>query len=122
MLKCLSCEENLVGKQTKFCSLPCRNLSTNNKFQSYQCQQKRGIERKKKLIEMKGGKCNICSYDKNISALCFHHIDPNVKEMALTIRECSNNNWEKLVEEVNKCRLLCHNCHMEVHFPQHENT
>ena len=122
MLKCITCQQNLTGKKTKFCSLKCKNSFTNNKFQNYQTQQKRGHERKKKLIEMKGGKCEICSYNKNLSALCFHHIDPNEKETPLTIRECSNNTWDSLVKEVLKCKLLCHNCHMEIHFPEHNNT
>lgn len=122
MLKCLTCQTDLIGKQTKFCSRKCRNTSTNLKFQNYQSQQKRGHDRKKRLINMLGGKCEICSYNKNFAALCFHHKDPTEKEQPLTIRECSNNTWETLLNEAKKCKLLCHNCHMELHFPEHTNT
>jgi hypothetical protein len=122
MLSCIVCEQKLDGKKTKFCSLTCKNSFTNNKFQNYETQQKRGRERKMKLIQMKGGKCEICSYDKNYAVLCFHHISPKDKELPLTIRECSNNTWDTLVKEVQKCKLLCHNCHMELHFPDYNNT
>lgn len=32
-------------------------------------------ERKRKLVELKGGKCEICGYNKCIEALEFHHLD-----------------------------------------------
>lgn len=32
---------------------------------------------KEKLIEYKGGKCQICGYNKCTSALEFHHLDPS---------------------------------------------
>ena len=28
------------------------------------------------MVDYKGGKCERCGYDKNISALEFHHLDP----------------------------------------------
>lgn len=59
-------------------------------------------------------------YDKNIAALEFHHINPDEKEFQLDMRHLSNTSLERLQNEVNKCQLLCANCHREVHNPELE--
>lgn len=69
---------------------------------------------KEKLIEYKGGRCCQCGYDKNVPrAYEFHHRDPSQKEF--TISKYSVLNIEKLKKEVDKCDLLCRNCHAEIH-------
>jgi transcription elongation factor Elf1 len=60
--------------------------------------------------------CEVCGYDRNSAAITFHHLDPAEKEfgiaqMSKTISE------SKLKEEIKKCVVLCHNCHMEEHYP-----
>lgn len=119
-MKCIICETKLSGKQTKYCSRKCKCQDTNHKNQSYDAQQKRGLERKIKLVEMLGGKCECCGYNKNYSALSFHHKDPTEKETTLDIRQLSNTKWDTLLEESKKCKLLCMNCHMEEHYPEME--
>lgn len=89
---------------------------TNNP--SYKRQRKRGIKRKLNLIELKGGCCEVCGYNKNITALTFHHINPNDKLFNLELRGIANNNWQKVLDELKKCQLLCHNCHHELHHPE----
>jgi len=84
---------------------------------TYEYQKLRGLKRKVELIKLKGGKCEKCGYDKNISALDFHHIDPNIKEFQLDARKSANTKMFKLIEEVAKCELLCANCHRETHHP-----
>ena len=88
--KCSTCNIKLIGRQKKFCSTKCKNANTNNKHQNYIAQQRRGYERKFKLLEMKGGCCEICKYSKNSSALCFHHLNPKIKSFQIDIRHCSN--------------------------------
>ena len=70
---------------------------------------------KMKMVEYKGGKCEICGYDKNISALDFHHIDPSTKKFTLSD---THHSWEETKEELDKCILVCANCHREIHNPQ----
>ena len=72
---------------------------------------------KLKALEYKGEKCEICGYDKNISALEFHHLDPEKKEFAVSI-EGYKYSWEKNKQELDKCILVCSNCHRELHNPQ----
>ncbi len=47
---------------------------------SYARQRRRGIKRKLKLVELKGGCCEICGYDKNLAVLTFHHTDLKTKK------------------------------------------
>lgn len=114
---CLVCNSILTGRKTKFCSIKCKLRHLNNKYQNYVSQQRRGYERKVKLIEIKGGCCEFCGYGKNYSALCFHHIEPKIKSFQIDIRHCSNRSWDKLLKEAEKCKLLCLNCHAELHNP-----
>lgn len=71
------------------------------------------IENKKKMVAYLGGKCMICGYDKNLAALTFHHRDPTEKEFA--VAAIQDHNWSKVKRELDKCDLLCFNCHMELH-------
>lgn len=64
------------------------------------------------MIDYKGGRCSRCGYNKHFAALEFHHIDPSKKDFALSkISSLS----EKVKLELDKCELLCSNCHREVH-------
>lgn len=67
---------------------------------------------KLKAIEYKGGKCIVCGYNKSIRALQFHHLDPTQKDFGIS---GTTKSFEKLKPELDKCVLLCANCHGEVH-------
>lgn len=112
------CGKELQGKQTKFCCRKCQNRNINNRNNTYKLQQIRGLKRKLNFIIQMGGKCEKCGYNKNLAALNFHHNDPNFKELKLDIRSMSNNSLEILMEEIKKCKLLCSNCHHELHHPK----
>lgn len=71
-------------------------------------------ERKKqKAVEYLGGKCRVCGYNKHYKMLEFHHLDPSQKDFGIS----SKASWgfEKIKTEIEKCALLCPNCHREVH-------
>ena len=69
-------------------------------------------DKKIKLVEYKGDCCQNCKYNKSIGALEFHHIDPNEKDFTISSKSYA---FERLKKEVDKCVLLCSNCHIEVH-------
>ena len=71
--------------------------------------------RKQKCIDYKGGKCEKCGYNKCNAALQFHHKDPDKKDFALSWNGRPHS-WEKCKIELDKCILLCANCHSEVHY------
>ena len=116
-MKCIICQKTLSGRQRKYCSRNCKNADTNHRHQSYLAQQQRGRERKLKLIEMAGGNCARCGYCANYAALEFHHLDEALKSFQLDLRSLSNRSLEVVLEEFEKCQLLCSNCHAELHNP-----
>jgi len=68
---------------------------------------------KKKCVEYKGGECERCGYSKCLRALEFHHREPKKKEFSIGTKMSWS--WSRLRKELDKCRLLCSNCHCEVH-------
>lgn len=118
-MKCIKCGKILTGKQTKFCSTICKSRIHNVKLQSYAAQRKRGVERKASAIAENGGKCTVCGYDKNTAAMCFHHLKD--KKFPLDTKHFANNSMETIRKELEKCELLCLNCHMELHYPECDN-
>lgn len=72
---------------------------------------------KKQLVEYKGNKCEICGYNKCVGALQFHHLDSSKKDFDLSAKYNGGKiNMEEMYKEVDKCQLLCANCHAEQHF------
>lgn len=64
-------------------------------------------------IEYKGGKCQICSYNKYPGGLDLHHIDPKTKHFGIADKGHTRS-WEKVKTELDKCILVCANCHREI--------
>ena len=104
--KCRTCdvegEENFY-KTAKYQCKKCWNRRTADKQ----------IQKVKDLKEEYGGKCVRCGYDKYLGALEFHHTDPTVKEFHLG--EARGRKVEVLRQELDKCELVCRNCHAEIH-------
>jgi len=82
------------------------------------CTGEQALERQRNLKQMainyKGGSCQECGYHKYNGALEFHHIDPNEKDFHLSALK-SYAFSDKVKTELDKCVLLCANCHREVH-------
>lgn len=70
-------------------------------------------ERKKRAVEYLGGKCEICGYNRCMSALDFHHKSPDKKEFAISTMYYIS--WNRIEQELDKCMLVCKNCHAEIH-------
>ena len=82
----------------------------------------KGIDKKLKLIEIFGGKCEKCGYDKNIAAFDFHHIDSFIKSFEIKVQYLNYKSDDEILEEALKCMLLCANCHRELHNPHMDIT
>lgn len=77
--------------------------------------------KKQMFVDRFGGKCQICGYDKCIAALDFHHVDENTKEYSpqkvIEQYNFSDRTSQLRAEnELEKCILVCSNCHRELHF------
>jgi len=131
---CESCRKirvRVCKKNKEECSR-CGNLHTiddsffnkkKNRFYSY-CKKCAAIQTgerqqtiKQKCLEYKGNKCEKCGYDKCPAALEFHHKDPSKKDFTIArYRRVFN---DKIKDELDKCQLLCSNCHREHHYMNH---
>jgi DNA-directed RNA polymerase subunit RPC12/RpoP len=108
MYKCKTCgvegQENFYSHKYK-CK-KCWNQYTYQrniqKFVDYLTEFRQGI------------KCERCGYDKGFWGLAFHHRDSSQKEFGLDRNRGKNK--EVLYKELDKCDVLCHNCHAEVHY------
>jgi hypothetical protein len=116
---CVECgnEFETKIKTKKCCSTDCRRKFKNKYLKSKgYCYDKLvdwRIKNKKLAIEYKGGSCIICGYSKCMSSLDFHHLDPSKKNYSISKNK--NSSFEKMKPELDKCVLLCSNCHGEVH-------
>ena len=75
-----------------------------------------GLKNKKWFMDYKRGlECNRCGFS-HPAALDFHHKDPSTKEIRFD--RVSKNNQEKIMKEIEKCEVLCSNCH-RIHHSKH---
>lgn len=82
------------------------------------CSSDAVTKRRRKLkqfcIDYKGGSCSICGYSKCNSALEFHHLNPNEKDFSIS-KDIHTKSENDLKTELDKCILVCRNCHAEIH-------
>jgi len=94
--------EKFYGNKSTVCA-SCHNEYTIQK----------GREKRLKAISLLGGKCVHCGFDKYSGALDFHHVDASTKDVAFG--SWRNWSWGRIVKELEKCILLCKNCHAMEH-------
>jgi len=69
---------------------------------------------RKMAVEYKGKSCAICGYNECFKALEFHHLHKDGKDFGITAKGYTRS-WNNFKRELDKCILLCANCHREVH-------
>ncbi len=97
--KCTQCG-NLCIKSTKLCPTCYFNQRKNLRAQV--------------VDNIVGTSCWICDYNKCRYSLHFHHLDPSIKKFSLNNRSAMLK-WDRVLEELKKCILVCANCHGEIH-------
>lgn len=119
MSNCSRCGGAELGKRhgnlCQWCHLTdVRKRYENNKA-SHQLRRRESRRKlKEELILHKGTECEMCGYEftgENHAAFDFHHINPKEKEGYVL----SRGNQEKNKIEVEKCMLVCSNCHRILH-------
>jgi len=115
MKKCSKCSAEISGSRIRTCGDCKLRLARAKRVRAV-------IRRRRKLkrlaVEYKGGKCEICGYDKYLGALDFHHTDPNQKDFGLSSSGITRA-WNLIKQELDKCVLVCANCHREIHAGLH---
>ena len=69
---------------------------------------------KQQAMEWMGGACHGCRRRMLPSQSEFHHRDPHSKSFGLSAKGVIRP-WPEIAAELEKCVLLCANCHREVH-------
>lgn len=72
--------------------------------------EKKYREPKRKFVELAGGKCQRCGYNEFLPGLQFHHVNPQDKKAQPS--RLTPGNFDLAYQELDKCVLLCRNCHM----------
>ena len=104
---CLTCLSLFAPNRPwqTFCQVKCRHNAPLKKVRTQKFQQSRRELISK--IKMEKG-CSRCGYNAHSAALDFNHIQG---EKLLAIGQDTKVAWHKLMEEINKCEVLCANCH-----------
>lgn len=79
-----------------------------------QAVQKRRKKIREMAVKYKGGECELCGYCRCINVLEFHHKDPDKKDFGISASGHSRA-WLRVKTELDKCVILCANCHREIH-------
>lgn len=98
------CDNILTGKQTAFCSKGCKSKHFTRKNRQIV---------KEKAMKLMGNACQLCGYDRCKDALHFHHKNP--KEKSFRLSDGQTRSWKRVKKELEKCILVCANCHAEIH-------
>jgi 5-methylcytosine-specific restriction endonuclease McrA len=80
---------------------------------------KKAVDKRRKdlrqlALDYKGGECSVCGYNKCLKALEFHHLESDKKDFGISSKGYTRS-WDAIKRELDKCILLCANCHREVH-------
>lgn len=116
--RCIKCGKTYPPTDKYFYKRPeggirneCKKCHTKKTSQWTQAWRKRT---KVKIVEYLGGKCCICGYDKCYAALDCHHTRGKKESHIANMLACCTA-WEKIKKELDKCVLVCRNCHAEIH-------
>lgn len=129
--ECIICNKSIYRIPSRIsgyntCSIACRNSwFSKEKHPSWkggikdlartrQKDRERRLRYKQRAVNLLGGKCTKCGYNKCIAALDFHHIDPLQKDKS--IKDIILRKWNIIENELKKCILICSNCHREEHY------
>lgn len=103
------------------CSNELPDLKRNRRFCSSKCKNKYYVDLRRKKVKQLSldyldNKCSNCGYNKCKDALEFHHKN-ETKEFGIS-QSGHTRSWDRVKQELDKCILLCANCHREAHATQ----
>jgi hypothetical protein len=93
----------VYSNRTTYCSDNCASIARKIQYSKTPTRLARA-----EAVVYLGSKCIVCNYNRCTAALHIHHVDPTQKD-----KDASK---KYLASELDKCILLCANCHAEVHF------
>ena len=110
--KCARCNKTREDGETYYCR-ECR-IKTNAEI------KERAHKRKQKAINYLGGKCEKCGLvTAALSVYEFHHLFDKEENLKTLI---ANGTWDIIEKELDKCILLCANCHRILHWEEENGS
>jgi len=92
-----------------------RQYRASNKSQLNVYANRRRNKIREKYDQYMQDKCCVkCGY-KDCRSLVWHHINPENKKDGVVQLVGKKHGWDTIMEEINKCICLCHNCHNILH-------
>ncbi len=129
---CKSCEKKVknLRRKERYDNNSCSSCGRESKtYLCRECHIKYKKRRKlfwyklkKRCVDYLGGKCSKCGLkSKYYSIYDFHHIDPSTKKEGITKLINRSAKWDVIKKELDKCAVLCSNCH-RVHHNEEEHN
>lgn len=77
--------------------------------------------RKRRIVEYLGGQCSRCGFkSEHLCVYDCHHRETEEKDFGIAQLIKYRVTWDELVVELDKCELLCANCHRIHHYANME--
>ena len=105
---------------TQSCCKLCQRAVSAEWYKNNKKRQQKNVQLNKQrlkecLVEHKRRlSCSVCSESESI-CLDFHHLDPKEKDFNIAEASFNGKGWSTILKEINKCVVLCSNCHRKVH-------
>lgn len=106
------------NKRRQYICKSCQKMVSNQWYLNNRQKQIDNIKRNNNLLRKKFQtwkttlSCIICR-ENYVGCLDFHHLDPSQKDFAISRN--TGTSIPKLIKELDKCVVLCKNCHVKVH-------
>ena len=115
-INCKICSKETV-KGKMYCSNNCKQKQFYKENTDYVVKKEKTERETFKILALEycGNKCKMCGYNKNYTALAFHHLDPEGKDFSMGGFKTQRQLKPEHKKELDKCVTVCHNCHAILH-------
>jgi len=106
-----------LNSYCKACHSEYVNIHYKKNKKKYLYRNKKNKEKIKAYIDSvkEKSKCTFCG-ENHIATLQFHHTTPNEKEFTIAEAVRLGKSLKTIKHELNKCIVLCANCHFKLHW------
>ena len=109
-----------LDKYNEFVNGKCYTCSRKLDYKGTYCWYcnllKRETQRSDKVYAIVGEQCWLCEYDVGREMLDFHHMEPDDKEFCVNKRSIGTLGWQRVLDEMEKCAVVCCRCHREIEY------
>ena len=106
--------QNIITDKRANNQRPCKKIFCSSVCKNRFHVQKRRMKLKLMALKYRGNKCEKCGYSGCTDAFDFHHLNSGEKDFKISSGNTMS--WEEVKIELDKCILLCANCHRTEHY------